>query len=76
MTGTPDHTAAMCDAIRRAGFNIGTARFVSLLTGRAFAHVDATSTKTGETFIVHALTEHEALAALAGQIGVALLPAP
>ncbi|HVP13482.1 MAG TPA: hypothetical protein VMV94_20075 [Phycisphaerae bacterium] len=58
--------------IRHAGFNVGTVKVLRLDTGRIVAHVDATSTATGERWGVQAPTEYEAVVELARHVGVKL----
>lgn len=66
---SPQLTAVLQDAIRAAGYSIGTAKVIKLPSGEPAYHIDATSPSTGERWTVHAPTEYAATVELAVQIG-------
>ena len=57
-------------AIRQAGYHVGWAKFWRLRTGGLQSMVSARDAKTGEKFVVHARSEHEAATELAHRLGV------
>lgn len=57
-------------AIRQAGYHVGWVKFWQLRTGELLSMVSARNAKTGEKFVVHARSDHEATVELARWLGV------
>ncbi len=70
---TPIVTNAVIDTIAGAGFNVGFAQLYDLVTRRHVWHIDATDTESGERWIVHAPTLHDAAVELAVKVGFELM---
>jgi hypothetical protein len=68
---TPYVTAALLDTIRGAGFHVGWTQAITERLEQRYV-VNAIDGGTGESFTVSGPDEYEALAALAGQVGIEL----
>ena len=68
--GRGERITALLVAIRQAGYHVGWATFWQLRTGQFVSMVSARDAKTGEKFVVHARSDHEATVELARWLGV------
>ncbi len=68
--GRGQRTTGLLVAIREAGYHVGWAKFWQLRTGDLVSMVSARDAKTGEKWVVHARSEHEATVELARRLGV------
>ena len=70
---SPIVTNGLIDTTKSAGFNFGFAQLFDLATRRPVWHLEATDTESGERWIVHAPTLHEAAVELAVKVGFELM---
>ena len=70
--GQGQRTTALLVAIRQSGYHVGWATFWRLRTGQFVSMVSARDAKTGEKYVVHARSDHEATVELAHWLGVDL----
>ena len=68
--GRGQSTTALLVAIREAGYHVGWVKFWRLRAGELVSMVSARDAKTGEKYVVHARSEHEATVELARRLGV------